>query len=292
MKIIRFMGGLGNQLFQYAYYRKMQQADQETFADLTAYERQSFHYGLELESVFGVELSTARLQDIRRLGYTFSPGDRLRRKFLPQKKTFYSEKVIGFDQELENLTQKDAYLEGYWHSHRYFYPVQKQLQKELRCRRELSARSAGAVRQIRDSNAAAVHIRRKDFLDPKNSFLVNLSETEYYTQALKKLQEAMGEVVLYVFSDDMEWAREHIFLKNNVYVDWNRGEESWQDMILMSYCRSAVIANSTFSWWGAWLNPLGLKKYVVCPGKWYSVAAVGGRKVRTEDLVLPGWETV
>ena len=65
-----------------------------------------------------------------------------------------------------------------------------------------------------------------------------------------------------------------------VYVDWNRGEESWQDMILMSYCRSAVIANSTFSWWGAWLNPLGLKKYVVCPGKWYSVAAVGGRKVR------------
>lgn len=292
MKIIRFMGGLGNQLFQYAYYRKMQQMDRETFADLTAFEKQDFHYGLELEKVFGVELRMAQLRDIKRLGYTLSPRDRLCRKFLPRKKTFYSEKVIGFDRKLNDPEQKDAYLEGYWHSYRYFLPMQKQLQEELQCHKTLSARSAAALLQIRDGNSAAVHIRRKDFLDPKNSFLVNLSETEYYGQALKKMQEARGEVMLYVFSDDMEWAKEHIALKNTVYVDWNRGEESWQDMILMSYCRSAVIANSTFSWWGAWLNPQGLKKYVICPRKWYSVTAVKGRRVQEGALILPAWETL
>lgn len=287
MKIVRFVGGLGNQLFQYAFYKAVQQYDSETYADLSYFQKNNIHQGFELENVFDISLNIASDKLIKELGYS-SLFSHIKRR-IRRKGTYLVEKCLGYDSSLEVLPQ-NAYLDGFWQSYKYFDPISSILQNEL-CYtgHNLSTKTIKAIDDIKQSNSIAIHIRLTDYLKKQNSHFINLSKTNYYTKAIEKISKEFGNIKFYIFSDDIYWVQRNTKFQNAVYVDWNSGCDCYQDMIMMSYCSGIIMANSTFSWWGAWLNPLKKRKYVICPFQWYNKKFVDGREIKTEDLFLPEW---
>lgn len=288
MKIIKFVGGLGNQMFQYAFYKSCEAVDSETYADLTQYETYKFHQGFELEKLFNVELRRASFKQIRKFGYTSSKLGKLAQRFMPDKDGYIREKCIGYDASIFEKWNSGIYYDGFWQSYRYFIQIQDTLQNDFKCKKTLSSKSQAMIEQIND-RMVAVHIRRADFLEKRNSHLMNLSESNYYELAISKIKEIIDDPQFVFFSDDLNWVREHFSIDNSIYVDWNTGVDAYQDMIIMSYFKNIITANSTFSWWGAWMNPLSKKKLIICPQKWYNVNSVDGRLINTENLILPGW---
>ena len=129
----------------------------------------------------------------------------------------------------------------------------------------------------------AVHVRRGDYLLPRNAgSLGGVCTADYYRRAAAHILRHTGRPVFYVFSNDMEWTRRHLDLPGRcVYVDWNTGADSWQDMMLMSRCSHAILANSSFSWWAGYLND-NPAKIIVAPAVWIRGAA-------TPDIAPPGW---
>ena len=120
-----------------------------------------------------------------------------------------------------------------------------------------------------DDQAVSIHIRRGDYLLPRHwANTGSVCQLPYYKNAIAEMENRITGPSYYVFSDDISWVKENIPLKKAVYVTWNKGEDSWQDMMLMSHCRHHIICNSTFSWWGAWLNPRK-EKIVIAPCRWF-----------------------
>ena len=119
-----------------------------------------------------------------------------------------------------------------------------------------------------DEHAVSLHVRRGDYVQPKFwDTMGSVCQLPYYQHALREMEKRVGHPHYYVFSDDLDWVKANFDLPDAVYVDWNKGEDSWQDMMLMSRYRHHVICNSTFSWWGAWLNPRK-DKLVIAPERW------------------------
>lgn len=156
---------------------------------------------------------------------------------------------------------------GYWQSESFFETV-KPLVRNTFCFNQdlLNIMTKQLSRKIRSECAIGVHIRRGDYIEPHNiEMFGHVCTYKYYMQALKVIiDKVVGDYYIYFFTDDPKWVKANNPYKNSLVVDWNRGDEFWQDMYLMSQCRHNVIANSTFSWWGAWLNPHE-DKIVVAP---------------------------
>ena len=127
----------------------------------------------------------------------------------------------------------------------------------------------------------SIHVRRDDYLSSKYvSGFGGICTIEYYNKAVERIKEEVIDPVFYIFSDDINWCRENLKLEQGVFIDWNTGKESWQDMFLMSQCKHNIIANSSFSWWGAWLNS-NSEKIVIAPRIWWN-----GLK---DDVVPDSW---
>ena len=140
------------------------------------------------------------------------------------------------------------------------------------------------VRQIKDTVSVSVHVRRGDYL--KESQYGVIRGFNYYNRAIQLMQKLCPNAVFYVFSDDIEWVRIQMQGYNAVFIDWNKGDDSFKDLLLMSLCRHNIIANSTFSWWGAYLNR-NSKKMVVCPDHWMVDEPTVGR-VPVDWILIPG----
>jgi hypothetical protein len=136
---------------------------------------------------------------------------------------------------------------------------------------------------IEETNSVSIHIRRGDFLLEEEKF-GNICTPQYYGKAITEIGRRVETPVFFFFSDDMKWVRENMRIPHPYYIDWNRGKDSWQDMFLMSKCKHHIIANSTFSWWGAWLNP-SPQKVVVTPGRFLN-------NMDTPDLIPDSWVKV
>lgn len=133
-----------------------------------------------------------------------------------------------------------------------------------------------------DENAISIHIRRGDYLEPKHwKTTGSVCQLPYYLNAIAEINKRATQPSYYVFSDDIAWAKENLSLQGATFIDWNKGAESWQDMMLMSHCRHHIICNSTFSWWGAWLNPRK-NKTVIVPEHWF-------QHCETPNIYPPGW---
>ena len=130
----------------------------------------------------------------------------------------------------------------------------------------------------------SLHVRRGDYLQAKHWNAVGyVCQRAYYLNALTELGRRVRNPRYYVFSEDMDWVRENLPLgKDTVWVDWNQGEDSWQDMMLMSRCRHHIICNSTFSWWAAWLDPRP-DKLVLAPERW--ARSVEGREIEPDSWI-------
>ncbi|MGI5172158.1 alpha-1,2-fucosyltransferase [Treponema sp. OMZ 840] len=264
-------------MFCYAFALALQHAGHEVFADTSLYNTKTIrngidfcHNGLEIERLFGVKIAEADRADVRRLSVSSSGLiNRIRRKYFTPK-SHYIDTLFAYTGELFQDTA-DRYLEGYWQTEKYFLPIAADIRSAFTFRPPLSEQSAALKTEIRSYAenglaCASVHVRRGDYLATKT---LHVCTEHYYNNAIARVLENHPVSAFYVFSDDIAWCREHLNFcgTNAVFIDWNTKTDSWQDMALMSLCRFNIIANSSFSWWAAWLNDNPDKK-IIAPAVW------------------------
>lgn len=179
-------------------------------------------------------------------------------------------------------SHKNELYKGTWQSEQYFIEAKEIVLNAFTFRKEkLSSKTRAVEKLISDSNSVSIHIRRDDYLSDKfNKGFGGICTIDYYQRAVEYLSELYENLSFFIFSDDMQWAKENILIKNCIFVNHNAREDSWQDMYLMHCCKHNIIANSTFSWWGAYLNK-NPHKTIIAPKVWWN-----GIK---DDVVPEGW---
>ena len=273
MRLIKMTGGLGHQMFIYAFYLKMKQRFANTRIDLSDMMHYHVHHGYEMNRVFAlpqVEFCMNRTWK-KVLEFLFF-------------KTILERKQKSLDAFWKPYAWPFIYFKGFYQSERFFSDIEQEVRKAFAFdMSKASDRSVQmAARMDGDVNSVSLHVRRGDYLEPKHwENTGSVCQLPYYRNAIAEIKSRLKNPVFYVFSDDLEWVKENLPLDNAVYIDWNKGNDSWQDMMLMSHCRRHIICNSTFSWWGAWLDP-HKDKTVIVPECWF-------RHVETPYIYPEGW---
>ena len=268
MIIIRVMGGLGNQLQQYAIYKKLENIGKDVRLDLSWFQNEGVKSGtvkkrdLELNNLEGVFYREAVPEEIRSiLGRLWDEKEsfisKVRRKLNPASAAVFLESDM-FHEQVFGFTEK--YLVGYWACEKYYADILPMLRKDIRfpvCKNaEADSKNKELIRRMQQTQSVSVHIRRGDYLEDNNRVLYGGICTEtYYKTAVAEIRGRFPETKFYFFSDDPDYVREHYQDEAEVIVDWNKGADSFYDMMLMSHCKHNICANSTFSFWGARLNP-------------------------------------
>lgn len=287
MMIIKVIGGLGNQMFQYAFYRQLKSEFKDVKLDLSAFETYNLFNGYELNKIFNVKEDIASKDEIKKLSENFSNNqifNRVKRKIFGIKRTHYIQHDFGYN-KLDFINSKgNLYLEGYWQSEKYFNDVKDIIRKEFTFKNKLTNKNKEIAELIKNNNSISIHVRRGDYISNPEAAQVHggICNLEYYKNALDIIKNNVLNPQFLVFSDDMDWVKNNLNLQDCTYVDWNEKENSYIDMQLMSLCKHNIIANSTFSWWGAWLNN-NSDKIVIAPKKWFNTNA------NTEDLIPESW---
>ena len=195
-----------------------------------------------------------------------------------------AEKHFQFDPEAYRAPDQ-SYLVGYWQSEKYFSDIEHIIREEFSFKDEPDDMNKKILRQIRGANAVSVHIRRGDYVtDPGTAKVHGTCPPDYYRQALALIERKIPAPHFFIFSDDIAWVRQNLKSRSPAFfVDHNQQRQDYEDLRLMSGCRHHIIANSTFSWWGAWLaaNP---NKIVIAPKKWFNDPTVS-----THHLIPPSW---
>ena len=269
MITVKLQGGLGNQLFQYAAARTLAYHHNTSVAfDLRALQGTPPASNITPRSyelsAFGIEPVRPPLLDSLGYGRTVASLPKPLRSLIRRwfRTTEYREKSFDFDPDFIKTTSSNTYLTGYFQSERYFESVRNSLRLDLKF---VSNAESLPIPGSQRASPVSLHIRRGDYV---TNPLHSLCSLEYYEAATAYLAQQLGNIHLMIFSDDQSWAREHIQLPYlATFVDGNSGTNSFKDMQLMSLCHHHIIANSSFSWWGAWLNP-NPNKLVVAPKRW------------------------
>ena len=289
MVISNILGGLGNQMFQYAAARALASAKgQQLYLDLSDFPGYLLHHGFELSRVFCGAFETAdKYQLEQMLGWRARQP--LRNILKRQKMGLFRNEHFVVEPHFHYWPQffdapDDCYLVGYWQSERYFKSVEQIIRKEFTFKSAPQGRNEELAAHIAGCNAVSLHIRRGDYANnPKTNAVHGLVPLAYYHDAASRIAQSVPAPEFFVFSDDLIWAQENLKLPFPCrFVGHNRGAESYMDMQLMSLCRHHVIANSSFSWWGAWLNSRPYK-VVIAPQKWFSTDN------NARDLLPQGW---
>lgn len=261
--IIKIMGGLGNQMFQYAFGLSMNTKYKFNVTyDMSFYKNKLIHDGILINRVFNlsyfVEASPREIFQKK----DFLPLLKIRKKIdLVRKKHFIEKKFLN---AYDNLS-KYSYFEGYFQNPTYFSDIQSVIKNEFLFSKDLSKKNMETLKLIEVSNSCSVHIRRGDYL--KLSQYDNICTFDYYNKAFTIIEKSNDSILYVFFSNDIAWCKNNFADKNAIFVDWNTTSNSYIDMYLMSKCKHNIIANSSFSWWGAYLND-NPKKIVIAPSKW------------------------
>lgn len=280
---VRFSGGLGNQLYQLGFLWYLQRNGVNAVPDFCEYTYYDFHQGLELNKLLKTPYDDKirTTEDSRRRWYKFfneKLGFWLRFHYHRILSERFSEYIVEDEAHLFDgtfLSCKDnVTLKGHWQKLEYLLPVQDLFCKNMHYNSLTTDRDKKIMEQISKTESVSIHIRRGDYLK-EMQYLV-IKGFSYYNRAIELVKAKYPEASFYVFSDDMEWVRRQMQEKNMVFVDWNKGSDSFKDMLLMSLCKHNIIANSTFSWWGAFLNA-NPHKMVVCPDEWLVGQKIDGR---------------
>lgn len=262
-------------MFQYAAGLALS-IEHETSLAITIdmFEGYTLHQGFELERVFGLNIPHADATALRRLiGWRSSPPVRRILAKVPTFAPLCGEHFLAerADTTVQHLhaASKDTYLHGYWQSSRFFDRHADRVRASLAFVEPPSAQNIEVLAEIAAGPSASVHIRRGDYLSSKNAAIYNCCPPNYFLSSMELLQNKFDQLKFFIFSDDPTWASE--FFANQSYnyriIDHNKGPHSYNDIRLMSACDHHIIANSTFSWWGAWLNPK-VDKFVIAPRLW------------------------
>jgi Glycosyl transferase family 11 len=284
MIIIRIIGGLGNQLFQYAAARCLaEMRGTEVKLDVTGFQDYQLR-NFDLKELH-TKSSIATQQEVNEL----KPNGRLQRiqsYITPyNKRKFYKQPFFHFDPHFHQLGNK-VYLQGFFQSERYFASIQFLLRKELQVKEEHLSGVQNLVTTLQTKNSVALHIRRGDYKNEEALHYHGIVPISYYQQAIALLQQRVTNPHFYIFSDDGHWVKENLRLENATIISGIHSKTHFEDLYLMSQCQHNIIANSSFSWWGAWLND-NPDKIVIAPKQWFNEGPKD-----TQDLYPSGWITL
>lgn len=285
MIISELNGGLGNQLFQFAIARNLSLKLNIPFKlDISIYNSNTNLRQYNL-SVFSFKNTLADHTDIS----FFSPNKAkgIARIIQTLKKTYYRPVVIEeqnfkFNEDVLGYTNNNIYLKGYWQSEKYFSDIRSTLLDDLKITMPLRKSNEVLLDKMQSKKSVALHIRRGDYVS--NEKVANYHGTcslDYYYNAINYIAQSNEEIVIYVFSDDIAWVKANLKTKHTIYCVENN--LNYEDLRLMSSCNHNIIANSSFSWWGAWLNQSS-DKVVIAPKNWFINTAIN-----TIDLLPETW---
>ena len=289
MIIVNVVGGLGNQMFQYAAGRALSlEHGLPLRLDVGEFALHAIHQGFELERIFSAPVSLAGKEDLRSI-LGWQSGRRAMRLLARPEARFLRCSRLIIEPHFQYFSgirqiQNSCYLRGYWQSERYFSAVADAIRTDFTFRLLMSEENQRIAEKIAAVNAVSLHVRRGDYVSNPHTLSVHgVCSLEYYVRAIRHIAERVSDPVFFVFSDDLDWARDKFPIDYPChYVNHNQGSESYNDMRLMSLCSHHVLANSSFSWWGAWLNPSD-SKIVVAPRQWFA------KPVDVSDLLPDEW---
>ncbi len=298
MIVVKLMGGLGNQLFQYAAARRLAHLHQTTLRlDITPFKHYENTSPSEYYKIRAYELKHFRIQevfatpeDIARIKGSSKKGlARIAFRLIQRLKPYYRWPIFRethlkpFDPNILK-TPKNVYLDGYWHSEKYFVDIQDVIQREFTIKYEQDPQSREIAERIANTQSVSIHVRRGDYiLDPETNRFHVIYNLDYYKKCVSYIAEKVTNPHFLVFSDDPSWVTEHLHLDYpTTIVTHNDATRDYEDLRLMSMCKHNIIVNSTFSWWAAWLNT-NPDKIVLAPREWFQV------NYDTRDLLPENW---
>jgi hypothetical protein len=294
MIIVQLSGGLGNQMFQYAAGRSLSlkhhtglRLDLSFLLDRTP--RKDFVFRDYDLGIFKIDPKIAskneehnfglKARKIKRMLYT------LRQNLNHNLPVYVRESQYGFDSKFFSIPPH-AYLEGYWQSEDYFKEIEETIRKDFTFKEPLDEKGSEMARIIFSVNSICMFVRRGDYVSLKNTTMHHgLCEKEYYAQSFQLISQNIANPEVFVFSDDLEWCRSNFkfnvptYFVDNTYSGYKFG----QHVQLMKLCRHFIISNSSFGWWGAWLNP-DPNKIVIAPKQWYKDS-----QMDTSHLIPKNW---
>lgn len=276
MIIIRYSGGLGNQMFQHALSIVLRDKypDMAVKADAQHYRLYKVHNGFEIDKCFMEKINYANAKEIRKKSDRFACGMKLnflspsivnyiereyRRAASGEKNIIRQEVFNSYEKGLFDGLSKDNdyYIEGEWQNWKYFIGKEPLLQQKFKFKRNLTAEQDIIwKKEMMESNSVSIHVRRGDFVNSKSHDICNMA---YYKKAIAYMKEKIDNPQFFVFSDDIEYAQK--YLGNEMKYVLHGKEDSDLDMQLMSMCKHNIIPNSSFSFWAAVLN--GNKQKIV-----------------------------
>lgn len=291
MIIVKIIGGLGNQLFQYALGKHLALLNHTDLKlDITGFDEYKLHaYSLghfNITENFATREEVARFKRYqRRRGKIWFIYNR----FIADEQKYTQERQFHFDPQILKRTG-DIYLDGFWQTEKYFKDIQDILRKEITVKSPLQGRDADIAREIEATNSVMMHIRRGDYVtNQQTNEYHGTCGLDYYRKAIAIIAEKVPSPHFFIFSDDHEWVKENIVLEYpSTYVDHNNADKNYEDLRLMSLCKHHIIANSSFSWWGAWLSQ-NTHKIVIGPKGWFNNPK---KKSITSDVIPSDWITI
>ena len=297
MIMLRLMGGLGNQLFQYSVGRALAiqhntslKLDLSLLLDRTAIEHRVFRDFELADFPIQAELATEK-----EASFFHPKRDTFFQKVGAKVHTFlhspnvYIESDMRYDSSV-SLLPNDTCLVGNFQSEQYFSGIETELRKELTLDLPLSREVLALKEEMETTNSVALHVRRGDYVsNPLFSRTLGALPLEYYYEALSYLEKNIPSFKVFIFSDDPNWCRGNMDLDYPFYIvaDKVSGEKAHKkDMMLMGACKHYILSNSSFAWWGAWLNPSSTK-IVLAPKTWYRSPEIDDR-----DIVPKSWHKI
>jgi len=290
--ISNIIGGLGNQMFQHAAGRalslKLRVPLKLDTRDFLGYQ---LHQGFELNHIFNCSAEIATDTDlVNILGWqrTKLVQRVLKRPQLKnlRDKSFVVEPHFNYWCGINQL-EDNKYLYGYWQSEKYFIEFAEKIRRDFTFKLPFLYQNVEISEQISQVNAVSLHVRRGDYANsPKTTATHGLCSLDYYRAAIDYVSAHVIQPHFFIFSDDIAWVKANLNIDSpTVFIDHNTNQESYNDMRLMSLCKHNIIANSSFSWWGAWLNQ-NVEKIVIAPKQWFS------KVTDTSDLTPASWTRI
>jgi hypothetical protein len=288
MILTKLIGGLGNQMFQYAAGKALALRHgvlvKVDLSELNSHAGDKYtqrHYELGIFTS-GIQVTTDK--DLA----PFLKGDksRLQRELQRRMPFLFGtlnavESGAAYHPEFKKYP-KNTYLKGFWQSEQYFKAYEVEIRKDFRFRESVTEACKTLKTKISACNAVSLHVRRGDYVNnPSANKFHGLCSPQYYNSAVNRISETQKDLGIFIFSDDIGWCREHI--KFDIPVHFMETGSAYEDMYLMTQCRHNIIANSSFSWWGAWLND-HVDKIVIAPKQWFADTSVN-----TSDIIPDSW---
>ncbi|MBY0244074.1 MAG: alpha-1,2-fucosyltransferase, partial [Sphingobacteriaceae bacterium] len=251
--------------------------------DISGFDDYQLHNGFELDRVFSLNTNKADymlVDEIKKSVFSSSLWSKIYRKlkFYPY---YIEQRDFNYNSRYGKFSGTQIkYLDGYWQSEKYFGVHANVIRDDFNFP-DLDKVNKLCAPQIMQSNSVSLHVRMGDYVNhPLHGGICTL---KYYQQAIELMKSKIEAPIFFIFSNDIEWCKQNLDIINAVYVTGNIGENSFRDMQLMSLCQHNIIANSSFSWWGAWLNN-NRNKIVIAPKIWFN-----DESINTSDLLPDGW---